>query len=119
MPVFLHRQTRKGRNVIFSIHQPRYSIFKLFGSLTLLSQGEMAYHGACSDVLPYFEKMGKHNFVLINNCMSVTKLVSIYFACESQLGNQLKQGTYKSDDFADVFYRHRTFFLLDYSQTSI
>ncbi|XP_065052112.1 broad substrate specificity ATP-binding cassette transporter ABCG2-like [Rhopilema esculentum] len=54
----LAKQTRKGRNVIFSIHQPRYSIFKLFGSLTLLSQGEMAYHGPCSDVLPYFEKMG-------------------------------------------------------------
>jgi len=54
----LHTQGRRGRTVIFSIHQPRYSIFKLFDTTTLLSQGEVVYHGPRAEVLEYFEKFG-------------------------------------------------------------
>jgi len=54
----LKRQAEKGRTIIFSIHQPRYSIFKLFDRLTLLSAGETIYHGVANDALPYFENLG-------------------------------------------------------------
>ena len=37
-----------------SIHQPRYSIFKLFDSVTLLSRGELVYNGPAHGVVPYF-----------------------------------------------------------------
>ena len=49
----------KGNNVvIMSIHQPRYSIFKLLDTLTLLSDGNMVYHGAAAQALSYFSEAG-------------------------------------------------------------
>jgi ABC-type multidrug transport system ATPase subunit len=39
-----------------SIHQPRYSIFKLFDTLTLLSLGSMVYHGQAGEALEYFDR---------------------------------------------------------------
>lgn len=42
-----------------SIHQPRYLIFKLFDSLTLLSGGNIVYHGLSKNCLEYFEKIGR------------------------------------------------------------
>lgn len=48
----------RGRTIVFSIHQPRYSIFKLFNSLTLLSQGSVVYHGRCEEALGFFERTG-------------------------------------------------------------
>ncbi|XP_003392114.2 PREDICTED: ATP-binding cassette sub-family G member 2-like, partial [Amphimedon queenslandica] len=46
------------RIIVMSIHQPRYSIYKQFDSLTLLSQGNMVYHGAIKETLPYFTNLG-------------------------------------------------------------
>ena len=40
-----------------SIHQPRYSIFKLFDSVTLLSRGEVVYSGPARAVVPYFSSV--------------------------------------------------------------
>ena len=48
-----------NRIVIMSIHQPRYSIFKLFDSLTLLSVGNMVYHGNAHRALEYFDRIGE------------------------------------------------------------
>ena len=47
------------RIVIMSIHQPRYSIFKLFDTLTMLSLGSIVYHGMPKNTLGYFEKLGE------------------------------------------------------------
>ncbi len=47
------------RIVIMSIHQPRYSIFKLFDTLTLLSLGNMVYHGIANEALDYFNGIGQ------------------------------------------------------------
>ena len=47
-----------NRIVIMSIHQPRYSIFKLFDTLTLLSVGNMVYHGPAGQALAYFSRLG-------------------------------------------------------------
>ncbi|NWW54119.1 ABCG2 protein, partial [Pedionomus torquatus] len=52
------RLSRRGRTIIFSIHQPRYSIFKLFDSLTLLALGKVLYHGPAKNALEYFSSIG-------------------------------------------------------------
>ncbi|KAI7810530.1 broad substrate specificity ATP-binding cassette transporter ABCG2b [Triplophysa rosa] len=54
----LHRLSRGGRTIIFSIHQPRYSIFRLFDHLTLLHKGEMVYAGPSSKAIGYFQSLG-------------------------------------------------------------
>ena len=56
----LSRLNVKGNNiVIMSIHQPRYSIFKLFDTLTLLSAGNVVYHGQANNALEYFHGAGR------------------------------------------------------------
>ena len=42
-----------------SIHQPRYSIYKLFDSLTLMSHGRLVYHGPANNTLNYFSEIGE------------------------------------------------------------
>ncbi|XP_039594323.1 broad substrate specificity ATP-binding cassette transporter ABCG2-like [Polypterus senegalus] len=54
----LKRLAQRGRTIIFSIHQPRYSIFKLFDSLTLLAIGRVIYHGPAQSALQYFHSIG-------------------------------------------------------------
>ncbi|XP_034993767.1 broad substrate specificity ATP-binding cassette transporter ABCG2 [Zootoca vivipara] len=56
--LLLKRLSRRGRTIIFSIHQPRYSIFKLFDSLTLLALGKVLYHGPAKEALGYFLSIG-------------------------------------------------------------
>lgn len=51
--------TSAGRIIILSIHQPRYSIIKRFDTLTLLSRGEMVYHGPSREALEYFSGIGE------------------------------------------------------------
>ncbi|CAF4503137.1 unnamed protein product [Rotaria socialis] len=46
--------SRRGRTIIFSIHQPRYSIFKLFDTVMLMCNGQCVYHGSAKGVVPYF-----------------------------------------------------------------
>nr|XP_046227440.1 broad substrate specificity ATP-binding cassette transporter ABCG2b isoform X2 [Scatophagus argus] len=54
----LYKLSRQGKTVIFSIHQPRYSIFKQFDHLTLMHKGEMVYAGAADHTLQYFTNLG-------------------------------------------------------------
>ncbi|KAK7928993.1 hypothetical protein WMY93_005388 [Mugilogobius chulae] len=54
----LHKLSRRGKTVIFSIHQPRYSIFRQFDHLTLMHKGEVVYAGAASRALDYFTDLG-------------------------------------------------------------
>ncbi|XP_074084233.1 broad substrate specificity ATP-binding cassette transporter ABCG2 [Macrotis lagotis] len=56
--LLLKRMSKQGKTIIFSIHQPRYSIFKLFDSLTLLASGRLIYHGAAQEALEYFSSSG-------------------------------------------------------------
>lgn len=44
--------------IIFSIHQPRYSIFKLFDTILFLSSGHNIYFGPSNEILPYFASNG-------------------------------------------------------------
>ncbi|KAM9315196.1 broad substrate specificity ATP-binding cassette transporter ABCG2b [Pholidichthys leucotaenia] len=54
----LHKLSRRGKTVVLSIHQPRYSIFKLFDHLSLMHKGEMVYAGATDHALVYFSQLG-------------------------------------------------------------
>ncbi|XP_032651091.1 broad substrate specificity ATP-binding cassette transporter ABCG2-like [Chelonoidis abingdonii] len=54
----LHQLSRKGRTVIFSIHQPRYSIFRLLNHLTLMNKGEIIYAGPAEESTGYFNSIG-------------------------------------------------------------
>uniref|UniRef100_H0XH38 Broad substrate specificity ATP-binding cassette transporter ABCG2 n=3 Tax=Otolemur garnettii TaxID=30611 RepID=H0XH38_OTOGA len=56
--LLLKRMSKQGRTIIFSIHQPRYSIFKLFDSLTLLASGKLMFHGPAQEALGYFASAG-------------------------------------------------------------
>ncbi|XP_038625105.1 broad substrate specificity ATP-binding cassette transporter ABCG2 [Tachyglossus aculeatus] len=56
--LLLKRMSKQGRTIIFSIHQPRYSIFKLFDSLTLLASGRLLFHGPAQEALEYFSSAG-------------------------------------------------------------
>nr|CAH8856960.1 unnamed protein product [Trichobilharzia regenti] len=55
----LRRLADSGRTVVFSIHQPKYSIYRQFDRLTILSGGQMIYHGpADKSPIVYFESCG-------------------------------------------------------------
>lgn len=48
----------RGATVVMSVHQPRAGIFSAFHSVTLLSEGGVAYHGPPAAALPYFRFLG-------------------------------------------------------------
>uniref|UniRef100_A0AAQ6IDH7 ABC transporter domain-containing protein n=1 Tax=Anabas testudineus TaxID=64144 RepID=A0AAQ6IDH7_ANATE len=56
--LLLKRMAAHGRTIIMSIHQPRYSIYRLFDTLTLLVSGKMVYHGPAENALNYFANSG-------------------------------------------------------------
>ncbi|XP_045920625.1 broad substrate specificity ATP-binding cassette transporter ABCG2-like isoform X1 [Micropterus dolomieu] len=56
--LLLKRMANNGRTIILSIHQPRYSIYRLFDSLTLLVNGKQVYHGPAQKALEYFSDIG-------------------------------------------------------------
>ncbi|NXO01319.1 ABCG2 protein, partial [Rhinopomastus cyanomelas] len=56
--LLLKRMAKQGRTIIFSIHQPRYSIFRLFDNMTLLAAGRVLYHGPAQQAIDYFQFIG-------------------------------------------------------------
>ncbi|KFP06285.1 ATP-binding cassette sub-family G member 2, partial [Calypte anna] len=56
--LLLKRMAKQGKTIIFSIHQPRYSIFRLFDSLSLLAAGRVLYHGPAQHAIGYFQSIG-------------------------------------------------------------
>ncbi|NXG70375.1 ABCG2 protein, partial [Baryphthengus martii] len=56
--LLLKRMAKQGRTIIFSIHQPRYAIFRLFDTLTLLATGRVLYHGPAQQAIEYFQSIG-------------------------------------------------------------
>ncbi|MEQ2164476.1 ATP-binding cassette sub- G member 2, partial [Goodea atripinnis] len=61
--LLLKRMASHGRTIIMSIHQPRYSIYRLFDTLTLLVGGRMVYHGPAPNTLDYFANIGDQGFI--------------------------------------------------------
>ncbi|KAM4811628.1 broad substrate specificity ATP-binding cassette transporter ABCG2-like [Urocitellus parryii] len=56
--LLLKRISDQGPTIIFTINHPRYSIFKLFDSLTLLASGKLLYQGPAQKALEYFASAG-------------------------------------------------------------
>ncbi|XP_052628730.1 broad substrate specificity ATP-binding cassette transporter ABCG2 isoform X2 [Harpia harpyja] len=56
--LLLKRMAKQGKTIIFSIHQPRYSIFQLFDNVTLLAVGKVLYHGPTQHAIEYFQSIG-------------------------------------------------------------
>jgi ABC-type multidrug transport system ATPase subunit/ABC-type multidrug transport system permease subunit len=50
-------EARKGKIIIFTIHQPRSDIFKLFDKLLLLAQGKTVYFDKASKAIEYFNSL--------------------------------------------------------------
>lgn len=48
----------EGKIIIMAIHQPRYAIFNLFDSITLLSHGRTVYQGTTRQAVEYFSSQG-------------------------------------------------------------
>ncbi|XP_023420933.1 broad substrate specificity ATP-binding cassette transporter ABCG2-like [Cavia porcellus] len=56
--LLLKRMSKQGRMIIFSIRDPRYSIFKMFDSLTLLAAGKLMFHGPAQMAVEHFTSAG-------------------------------------------------------------
>ena len=55
----MHRRLASGgRNVLMSIHQPRYSIFSLMDRLLILNKGNVVYSGPTKSAVEYFSEIG-------------------------------------------------------------
>jgi len=65
---FVCRLSRRGCTVIFSIHQPRFAIFKFFDRLLLLAAGHSVFHGEASQALPFFASLGQFNDLYSKQC---------------------------------------------------
>lgn len=57
-PQALHTLAGDGRTVVFSIHQPRSTIYDMFGDLLLLSEGRLCYAGPAAAAAAYFAAAG-------------------------------------------------------------
>jgi len=56
--LLLYKIARGGKNIILSIHQPRYSIYSLFDRLLLLNKGNIVYSGPAQSAVNYFDQIG-------------------------------------------------------------
>jgi len=56
--LLLYKIARGGKNIILSIHQPRYSIYSLFDRLLLLNKGNVVYSGPAQSAVNYFDQIG-------------------------------------------------------------
>ncbi|CAJ1447296.1 unnamed protein product, partial [Effrenium voratum] len=54
----LHGLCETGVPVLFTLHQPSSEIFAFLQEVIILYRGEVAYHGAASELAAYFESIG-------------------------------------------------------------
>ena len=76
----LRNLAEKGNTVVFSIHQPRASIYAMFDDITLLSGGRVAYSGPVSDLVPHFTALGYPCPSNINPAEYYVDLVSVDYS---------------------------------------
>uniref|UniRef100_A0A8C2XES7 ATP-binding cassette, sub-family G (WHITE), member 2a n=1 Tax=Cyclopterus lumpus TaxID=8103 RepID=A0A8C2XES7_CYCLU len=116
---------KSGRTIILSIHQPRYSIYRLFDSLTLLVNGKQVYHGPAQTALEYFSDIGytcePHNnpadffldiingdstAVALNSFVVVFRFGALFFITVNQCFSSLSS--------AELFIAERKLFIHEY-----
>ncbi|XP_073456941.1 broad substrate specificity ATP-binding cassette transporter ABCG2 isoform X1 [Aquarana catesbeiana] len=115
--LLLKRMSKQGKTIIFSIHQPRYSIFRLFDSLTLLAAGRALFHGPAQHALDYFGELGyeceSHNnpadfFLDIINgdstAVALSKMEEVDLGTEVNDGGSQTVVEKLSEDFCNTSY---------------
>lgn len=55
----LRNLAKDGRTILLSIHQPSSAIFTMCDRLTLLTGGQVAFHGPTSEVLPFLDQLSR------------------------------------------------------------
>ncbi|XP_077659596.1 broad substrate specificity ATP-binding cassette transporter ABCG2-like isoform X3 [Urocitellus parryii] len=100
--------SEQGRTIIFTIHQPRYSIFKLFDSLTLLASGKLLYHGPAQKALEYFqsaangaEQFSKREKLVADTLAEFYANSSFYRNTKARL-QELSDGQKRSSGFKEI-----------------
>jgi len=73
----LKKQTRRGRTVITTLHQPSSDIYKLFDKLLVVADGHIVYHGGPYDAINWFERIGYKFPEYGNPADSVMRYVSL------------------------------------------
>ncbi|XP_072439756.1 broad substrate specificity ATP-binding cassette transporter ABCG2-like [Chiloscyllium punctatum] len=91
----LRRLAQQGKTIIFSVHQPRYSMFKQFDSLTLLTNGKVMYHGPARSSIDHFKAMG-YKFHVHSNPVDVV----LDILCKAA-ANQMENGFGPTDQQGD------------------
>jgi len=82
------RLSRRGMTVVLSIHQPRYSIYKLFDTLMLLHDGECVYHGPAVETIEFFASASETLLFALNRLIQ---------SCSSDSIRDYKQMMYITD----------------------
>jgi ATP-binding cassette, subfamily G (WHITE), eye pigment precursor transporter len=54
----LNELARKGRTIIFTIHQPTAEVLTFFDDLMLMAQGKTVFHGPMAAAVEYFSSVG-------------------------------------------------------------
>lgn len=54
----INKLARRGRTVVFTIHQPTEECSEFFDDIMLMCSGEVVYHGPFADAVEYFESIG-------------------------------------------------------------
>lgn len=62
----LQRQSRLGRTIVATIHQPSSDIFFLLDKVIVMSKGHFVYFGAPSNTLSYLSSIGFRSPKFIN-----------------------------------------------------
>lgn len=109
--------SKAGKTIIFSIHQPRSSIFTLFDELILLSKGELAYFGPSSNVLEHFQKLG---YYLPSNHSIPDFLIDLVEKLSKKNEKFVKNEEIEFEKFKDVNenYEYETSFFEQFYQLS-
>jgi ATP-binding cassette subfamily G (WHITE) protein 2 len=112
----LHNLSRQGRKwctkfcisdrifffigtIIFSIHQPRYSIFKLFDNVLFLSAGQNIYLGPPTDVLPYF---ASHGFKCEEHDNPADFVLDVLIESSNRSSNKLQTAYLRSAMYSNI-----------------
>ncbi|XP_065906221.1 broad substrate specificity ATP-binding cassette transporter ABCG2-like isoform X2 [Dysidea avara] len=111
----LKRASKQNRVIILSIHQSQYSVYELFDTLTLLSNGYLVYHGPAGDTaLQYFKNLGykcrQHdnpadfflNVVVQNEIVKQTGMTLTMSLCNNQLALAYKDSSQHDDTNNEV-----------------
>ncbi|UJR32419.1 hypothetical protein I4U23_019881 [Adineta vaga] len=127
----LRELSQQGCTIIFSIHQPRSSIFELFDTVLLLLHGHTVYFGPSTQLVPYFIDQGipykEHDnpadFALdilnkANDGSAVQDLYTQYRVSAMHVGNEIMGIDDSSDDGIYTVQKVDRSFLSDFIYVS-